>query len=323
MRTLVLVVLMLAGCAAEVTPATKARAQELGAQIDGDRVWNDVLALTQLHRGDVKFDCQSVARPPDHWCQLSHDAARDFIAQRFRALGLEPTFDPNDTSPPTTNVFAEVRGTSRPDELITIGAHFDAFFEGADDNSSSVAVMLEVARLVSQAPLTRTVRFVGYDLEEFGLLGSTRMTRSASIAQRTLVLDCVGYSSSEPGSQLGLPGFPLPDVGDFLAVIGNENSRASVETALLAAKDAPQIPTVLSVVAAGRGDGPLVGNLMRSDHAPLWLSGHDAVFFTDTANFRNPNYHEDTDSPATLDPAFLAGVARVSMMTLSAWSDAP
>lgn len=314
--------LLLAGCAPALDAATKTAAQELGAQVDGDRVWSDVLALTALHRGDVKFDCDTLERSPDHWCDLSHEAARAFIEQRFRALGLEPVLDPNDSNPPTTNVYAEIRGTSRPDELVTIGAHFDAFYEGADDNSSSVAVLLEVARLVARSPRERTVRVVGYDLEEFGLLGSTRMTRSASIARRTLVLDCVGYASASPGSQLGLPGFPLPDVGDFLAVIGNERSRESVEATLQVARGAPDVPKVLSVIAAGRGDGPLVGNLMRSDHAPLWLSGHDAVFFTDTANFRNPNYHEATDTPDTLDADFLAGVARVSVMTISAWSDA-
>lgn len=312
----------LAACAPSVDEATKTAAQELAAQVDKDRVWNDVLALTQLHRSDVKFDCMSLERPPEHWCELSHDAARDFIEQRLRMLGLEPIVDPNDTNPPTANVYAEIRGASRPDEVVTLGAHFDAFYEGADDNSSSVAVMLEVARLVAQAPRERTVRVVGYDLEEFGLLGSTRMTRSASIASKTLVLDCVGYSDSAPGSQSGLPGFPLPDIGDFLAVIGNEKSRESVETTLQVTRGASDIPKVLSVIAAGRGDGPLVGNLMRSDHAPLWLGGHDAVFFTDTANFRNPNYHEDTDRPDTLNADFLAGVARVSVMTISAWSDA-
>jgi Zn-dependent M28 family amino/carboxypeptidase len=319
---LAILLLALAGCAPPVDEATKSAAWELAAQVDADRVWNDVLSLAQLHRSDVKFECGSLERPPDHWCDLSRDASRAFVERRFRMLGLEPTLDPNDTNPPTTNVFAEVRGTSRPDELITIGAHFDAFYEGADDNSSSVAVMLEVARLVAQAPRARTVRFVGYDLEELGLLGSSRMSRSQAIASKTLVLDCVGYSSTMPGSQKGLPGFPLPDVGDFLAVIGNEQSRASVETSLQVARGAAEIPTVLSVIAAGRGDGPLVGNLMRSDHAPLWLSGHDAVFFTDTANFRNPNYHLETDTPDTLDPAFLAGVARVTTMTISAWSDA-
>ncbi len=315
------VLLLLAGCAPAVDDATKSGARELAAQVDGDRVWNDVLALTALHRDDVKFDCSSLERTPDHWCELSHDATRAFIEARLRALGLEPVLDPNETNPPTTNVYAEVRGTSRPDEIISIGAHFDAFYEGADDNSSSVAVMLEVARLVAMAPRERTVRIVGYDLEEFGLLGSTRMTRSTSIAKGTLVLDCVGYSDSTPGSQLGLPGFPLPDVGDFIAVIGNENSRGSVEKALLTAQGAPDIPKVLSVVAAGRGDGPLVGNLMRSDHAPLWLGGHDAVFLTDTANFRNPNYHLETDKPDTLSQPFLAGVARVATMTISTWSD--
>ena len=48
----------------------------------------------------------------------------------------------------------------------------------------------------------------------------------------------------------------------------------------------------------------------RSDHASFWDVGVPAVMLTDTANFRNPNYHRRGDTIDTLDGVFLAAVAR-------------
>ncbi|MGB3298870.1 MAG: M28 family peptidase, partial [Phormidesmis sp.] len=46
------------------------------------------------------------------------------------------------------------------------------------------------------------------------------------------------------------------------------------------------------------------------DHAPFWDKNIPAVFVSDTANFRNPNYHTPQDMPDTLDPAFFKGSAQ-------------
>jgi len=54
----------------------------------------------------------------------------------------------------------------------------------------------------------------------------------------------------------------------------------------------------------------LLPDLLRSDHSPFWLFGAPAVMVTDTANFRNPNYHEPTDTLGTIDFAFATSVAR-------------
>jgi hypothetical protein len=62
---------------------------------------------------------------------------------------------------------------------------------------------------------------------------------------------------------------------------------------------------------------------MHSDHAPFWLDGRPAVFMTDTAIFRNPHYHRDTDTPDTLDPAFLRGAVQVAAASLAYWAGGP
>lgn len=298
------------------------KARALGMDVDGARVYADVEALAALHAKDTRVDCAALNSRLDTWCNLTNAAARRFLDERFRSLGLTPEHDAAEAHPATTNVLAELRGTSKPEEVILVGAHFDAFFEGADDNSSGVAVMLEVARLLATRPLARTVRFVGFDLEEIGLVGSNRHVHARSRPKVSLVLDCVGYSDSTKGSQGSLPGFPVPSAGDFLAAIGNDVSRGRIEEVLQVVRGQPTAQ-VLSIVAPGLGAGPLSGNLMRSDHAPFWLAGESAVFFTDTANFRNPNYHTRADTPATLNREFLTGVARAAAMSVAAWGDAP
>ena len=52
-------------------------------------------------------------------------------------------------------------------------------------------------------------------------------------------------------------------------------------------------------------------NVLRSDHAPFWKAGIPALMWTDTAEFRNPHYHRESDTPDTLDYAFMAEVARI------------
>ena len=52
----------------------------------------------------------------------------------------------------------------------------------------------------------------------------------------------------------------------------------------------------------------LLFDLLRSDHVPFWKRGIPALMWTDTANFRNPNYHQGSDTPDTLDYAFMTRV---------------
>lgn len=326
MRTLVLLLVLLlvvAGCApGQVDGATTEKARALAQEVDGDRVFADVEALARLHLTDTRVDCAALNSRADTWCNLSNAGARTFVADRLRSLGLSPEFDVVDTHPETSNVLAELPGTSKPGEVVLVGAHFDAFFMGADDNSSGVAVMLEVARLLANRPLARTVRFIGFDHEEIGLVGSTRHVKSRSTPKVSLVFDCVGYADSTPGSQTSPPGFPASPAGDFLAVIANDVSRARAEEVVqvAAGKGAPPL---VPIISPGLGAGPLSGNLMRSDHAPFWLAGESAVFFTDTANFRNKNYHTRLDTPETLNRPFLTGVAKAAAMAVVAWGDAP
>jgi hypothetical protein len=98
----------------------------------------------------------------------------------------------------------------------------------------------------------------------------------------------------------------VPATGNFLAVIGNEASRELIGGFPEAiAKAGIDLPHVLLAVP---GNGEVLPDTRRSDHAPFWDAGYRAIMLTDTTNFRNPHYHRPTDTLETLNLAFAAKV---------------
>ncbi|HDP74807.1 MAG TPA: M20/M25/M40 family metallo-hydrolase [Bacteroidales bacterium] len=116
----------------------------------------------------------------------------------------------------TQNVVAMLRGSDPKlaDEYIVIGAHYDhlgmgemggsrspnqlAIHNGADDNASGVAAMLEIAQKLASDPkkIKRSIMFVAFGAEEKGLIGSQRFVDSALIPieniKAMINLDMVG-----------------------------------------------------------------------------------------------------------------------------------
>jgi Zn-dependent M28 family amino/carboxypeptidase len=154
---------------------------------------------------------------------------------------------------------------------------------------------------------------VAFCLEEQDRLGSQAFASRLKAERRELagaiILECVGFASSEAGSQQIPPGVPIsvPTQGDFLAILGNEVSRPLVlQLEQEAQRHAAQLKP-LSLVVPGRGEA--MPHTRRSDHASFWDAGYPAVMLTDTANFRNPHYHRETDTVDTLNLEFLSNVA--------------
>ena len=220
-------------------------------------------------------------------------------------------------------VYRNVVATQYPDwpgqgeELppLLIGAHYDTVSgsPGADDNASGLVVLLEVAFRLRTQPLARPVWLVAFCLEEQDRLGSQAFASRLKAERRELagaiILECVGFARSEAGTQQVPPGVPfaVPSKGDFLAIVGNEASRSLVtqleqEAQRHAAKLKP-----LSLVVPDKGEA--LPHTRRSDHASFWDAGYPAVMLTDTANFRNPHYHRETDTVDTLNLEFLVNVA--------------
>lgn len=206
------------------------------------------------------------------------------------------------------------RWTGRP--RFCLGAHLDSRAEtpGADDNASAVAALLEIARLLperwpGEAPLE--LELAAFDLEECGMLGGAdraRACREQQIDLRGMVsLEMLGYSNDAPGSQK-LPELLrgiYPDVGNFIAAIGNQNSSLLLSRFRSGLSSIPGLPVeTLSVPDNGN---PLQASRL-SDHSPFWDAGFPALMITDTAFLRNPHYHQATDTVETLNFEFLRKV---------------
>ena len=195
-----------------------------------------------------------------------------------------------------------------------IGAHYDAVpgTPGADDNASAVAVMLAAARAIGARP---DVCYVAFDGEERGFVGSRALVKS--LAGRRLdqvhVLEMVGFTAAGPGSQQNpIPMVDTPAVGDFLGLVGADQSSRVLDRVLRCAGQSaiPVYGLYLPDVSSDLLER-VVPHAFRSDHAPFWAHDLPALMWTDTAEFRNPNYHRSTDMPDTLDYDFMAEVAKL------------
>ena len=244
-----------------------------------------------------------------------------YLAEEFKTIGLDVSFQIFDALGRNyRNVIATMlpshSSSIPPQPPLIVAAHYDTVqgSPGADDNASGLAVMLEVARCLRDVPLNRAVRFIGFCLEEEDLLGSlayvSHLRATEQEVRGAIVLECVGFTSIKEGSQFAPPGLPItiPTTGNFLGIVGN---RASVDLAAVLEQATNQrVPDLKTVSFLVPGQGESFPDTRRSDHASFWQHGYPAVMLTDTANFRNPHYHQPTDTLDTLDLAFMGQVAR-------------
>ncbi|XXU77491.1 M20/M25/M40 family metallo-hydrolase [Sorangium sp. So ce1151] len=247
------------------------------------------------------------------------------LGDLFAALGYRTSIDG-----PFRNVVA-VPERAAGEACTLVCAHYDSVpsSPGADDNASGVAVALAVARALARAAPGAPVAFVAFNGEEDGLAGSadfvTRLAHRGGLRVREAhVLEMVGFTSRARGSQrapLPVPIPGMPDVGDFLGLLGSGPSSASVSAIVRTAKDATPDLRVVGLKTY-LGVDRLLPVLHRSDHAPFWKAGIPAVLWTDTAEFRNPNYHRGTDLPGTLDYGFMRRVAELLLALLASTSRA-
>ncbi len=239
-----------------------------------------------------------------------------WISRQFRSYGYHSFFQGT-----YKNVVSVLPG-GNGGPLVLLGAHYDsvAGTPGADDNASAIAALLACAKTISYFEKEAHVCFVAFNREEDGLMGSwdfvtNYLPKSGLTVRQAHILEMVGYCSHSPGSQHLPPGIPLkiPDVGNFLGLLGNRRSNALIEGLLQQSNSyIPGFPVLGLKVYHGMEK--FVPHLRRSDHAPFWKIGIPALMWTDTSEFRNPNYHQWTDTPDTLDYVFLRRVTQLLLL---------
>ena len=254
-----------------------------------------------------------------HYEELEERA--DFIEETFASAGFKVERDEFDFSGRRyRNIIATASGMEIGGEWTLVGAHYDAVTgsPGADDNGSGVGVMIEVARNLGPR---EGLKFVAFTIEEPQpgavnfLVGSRHFARKMKcMGQRyrgVFILESVGYISRRPNSQFLPPLVKAPKVGDFIGVVANKGSKVIMD--LFRKSAAKYVPELKVVTYVAPLNGYLLPQTRFSDHAPFWDEGYPAVMLTDTAMFRNPNYHTEFDRSETLSADFMAQVAEALM----------
>lgn len=197
---------------------------------------------------------------------------------------------------------------------LVVGAHYDSAVgtPGADDNASAVAALIEIARGLAGYLPRRTIRLVFFDTEEMphfmlNEMGSQQhaaMCRQEGRRLRGMIcLESIGYFSA-PRPTGGAPRWATqllrPFGGRHIVLISNFRS-ATFGYALAWALFRSGWWRTLALALPSR-----IKLIHLSDHRGYWEQGYRAAMLTDTALLRNPNYHEPTDIPETIDFARLA-----------------
>jgi hypothetical protein len=212
------------------------------------------------------------------------------------------------------NIIVDLAGASAA-PVVLVGAHYDTApgTHGANDNASGVAALLELTRRFAANPLRRPLRLVFFANEEPPFfqeagMGSTAHADNTHARGETIAamlsLETIGYYTDRPDTQ-DYP-WPLsvlyPTTGNFIAFVGNWASRSLVRNALHSFRAKTSFPS------EGAALPEVVPGVGWSDQWSFWRHDVPAIMITDTAVYRDPNYHTGTDRPSNIQFPLLARV---------------
>lgn len=249
------------------------------------------------------------------------DAAANYIAERFERLGLSPLASrardddryfqhfnmTGETGEllPARNVIGVLPGTNPAlnGQALIVSAHYDhlgfgwpdaragakgQLHPGADDNASGVAVMLELAQLMANARLERSVIFAAFAGEEEGLLGARHYVEAAQA-----------------------PGAPFPLSGHIADLnLDTVGRLADGKVTIFGTGSARELPFIFMGASAVTGvpTQAVAQEINASDDRAFVEAGVPAVqLFASTAS----DYHRPSDTANKIDYAGLGKVAAI------------
>ena len=298
--------------------------------------WNMIRMPGRSHRGSLPPADDELVRLAAELCRhVTHLAeeigernvlnrpkelaqAADYIKAEFAGAGYEVERQEYQVFGKTCcNLEVEIPGTTLPEEIVIIGAHYDSV-EGspaANDNASGVAAILRLAHSFAGSPGGRTLRFVAFVNEEAPYahtdqMGSwvyaRRCREQGENVTAMMSLETIGYYSDEPNSQKYPPPVHLlyPSTGNFIAFVGNTRYGWLVRQVVAAFRRSEPFPS------EGGALPEAIPNIGFSDHWSFWQEGYPALMVTDTAPFRYAYYHTPEDTVDKVDFEKTARVVR-------------
>jgi len=254
---------------------------------------------------------------------LGNQEARLYLSDTFTAMGLNVTIQGT-----YRNVVGELVGQTTPNDIYIVGGHYDhtrgtasAEKPGGDDNASGTAGVLEAARVLSQYDFDATIRFIGFNAEEDGLLGSKDYVNNVVIPGAENVVGMVNLDMIlRPGSDSNPTGHPI----DLQLGTRTGDSRMVDWAKVFQGAAADYVPT-LTV------DSSIHHLTWGSDQEPFAGAGYPAFLAIDNFSLGGVNYYYHTSDDAsdrlandplspsgvTYDYAFATDTVRATVATIA------
>lgn len=219
--------------------------------------------------------------------------ARAWLRANYEALGYTVTEHRYDSG---INLVAEKRPAAPiDDQIFMVSSHLDTVqTAGADDDGSGTISSLTIARALANVDLKRTIRFVAFDEEERGLVGSSAYAQELSSA---------GTISKVSLMNIEMTGYDSDNDGDFHTIDCNENSSPQLSRALLNA-----------ITNEGIALKKVEACTNRSDHAAFWDYNRPAIVISQ--NFfggdGNPCYHRSCDTVQKVNWDYMEKLTRAA-----------
>ena len=243
------------------------------------------------------------------------ERARAYIVSRLEALGVQPAsfgrLQPFEATGRTregpktfngVNILGLIPGTAVADRYIVVTAHYDHVgmsggqtYNGADDNASGVATMLELAKRLKAAPPRHSVLIVALDGEERGLLGAREFVKAPPVPLASMALN-INYDMTarpETDGHLWVTGtYQTPALRPILDPVAPVGA-----VSLAFGKDTPQ----------DTGENNWVNS---SDHAAFKDANVPFLYF---GVDYHPDYHRPSDDFERITPAVFQNATEIAI----------
>jgi bacterial leucyl aminopeptidase len=257
----------------------------------------------------------------------------------FNEIMREPGKGPEGAFRKTlNNVEAELAGSELQEEMVLVTAHMDSTAArrttseepsydpatdsapGADDDASGIAGVLAAARAIKKLSAVkrpkRTIRFVLFNAEEVGLVGSGEYARDQKALAAPIVavyqMDMIGYNREPPRT------YEI-HAGSDVDAVQNRALDLAERIVRLSGQVSPNLPAPQIFRNTGIADGEKDPLYTRSDHYSFNVVEFPGCLAIEdfSAEF-NPDYHKRSDT--SIDPKYAADIARA--VAAAAWATA-
>ncbi|MFK8038399.1 MAG: M28 family peptidase [Crocinitomicaceae bacterium] len=263
-------------------------------------------------------------KPRNHRNLESLNFVADYIYKDFKKYADSVYYQPYEADGKTYKNVIAVFGRNNS-KTVVVGAHYDVCGnqDGADDNATGVVGLLELAKLLNGQTLNHRIELVAYTLEEPPYFRSEKMgsyIHAKSLSDRKVdvygmfCLEMIGYFDDAKKSQdypIGLLSLVYGNRGNYITLVNKVVKGRFSRKFNKKFRKYRQIRTKRFTAPAK------LPGIDFSDHLNYWLFGYSAMMITDTAFYRNKNYHENTDTIETLDLLRMSKVIETVFLTLT------